>query len=314
MGLLIAHRAGAIAPEKAPLGFAALGPVSFAGTRSLIAAVSDRGENTAPWNAFGSAFGSTGKQDDVAGAQPGFDFGQGGAAMGLDYYFGEGVSGGFSVGVLKGSADVNGNAGSFDITSVRYGFHGAIRRGDFHVSGYAGGASDNYKTKRNTSTASPHGQEMNGAMKLGYDLKQRPVDISFIAGLDLNLTAIDEFSENGAGSSDLKVENQDVRSLRSDVGVTVSKPLPEKTVVLTPYASVAWLHEYQDQGREITAHHPATSAFQSHVADVERDGALAGLGLKIGWKSGVSAIVGYTGEFRSDYAGNGVNADVRMAF
>lgn len=276
--------------------------------------------NESKWGAFASASGSTGKQDAETNAQPGYDFSQGGTTVGFDYLFGEKISVGLSAGYMTGSADVDDNGGSTDVKSVRYGVYSTGRLENFSASLYAGGASNSYDTDRRVSSlgrtakASPDGQELNLALQAGYDFKTRPVTIALIAGVGYDRLKIEKFTETGAGTLDLTVDEQTAKSLHSNVGLNISKPIARKSVTLVPYISGSWLHEYADQGRDINAQLSSVGTFQSHVEDVERNGALAGAGLMAGWRNGVSVGLGYSGEFRSDFANNGVNGHVRVNF
>jgi autotransporter-associated beta strand protein len=282
-------------------------------------------DKSAPWGIFASALGTVGQLQSIngsAGYQPGYTFTSAGATMGADYHFTDYLAAGLSVGYLGGSADVSGGGGTVSSQDLRFGAYGTAYKDALHADLYVGGAEDFYDTDRNisalgrTATASPNGQEFNLDAQAGYDLKAGEAILSPFGGMSYDRLMVGSFTESGAGAMDLSVAQQTAESLRSRLGVKLAKKIKSGERTLSPYASVGWQHEYENQSRAIDAQFASApgSSFAVNTADVSRDGALLGAGLDADWGNGLSARLSYSGDLRADFAANTFGGSVRLRF
>ncbi len=93
------------------------------------------------------------------------------------------------------------------------------------------------------------------------------------------------FTESGAGALDLALAPQTAESLRSTLGVKVSREFKPDWCDLTPYASLGWRHEFENQSRALSASlaDGGSGAFTVMTADVSREAAQLGAGLNMDW-------------------------------
>ena len=283
----------------------------------------------APWGYFASASVATGRlteSNSAAGSQPGYKFSSGGLTVGADYRFDEHFTAGGSVGYLKGHATISApGSGVVDDDSARFGGYAAANAGQFHASGYLGGAVDSFSTRRDiqipgiarSASASPLGTELNASSKVSYDLPTAEWGTySPFAGATYDRMMIGAFTEAGAGALNLSVAPQTAQSLQSTLGLRVSQQWTTDARVYTPYFSLGWRHEFQDQSRPISARFATGvgAPFSVATGSYARDGTVVGFGLSATVTKNASARLDYTGDFRSHFVSTLVNLEGRLRF
>jgi autotransporter-associated beta strand protein len=287
------------------------------------------GSASSPWGFYTSGVGTMGSLQSINGAsglQPGYAFNTGGLTGGADYRFNDNLVAGVSAGYLHGHASVYspGN-GTVDNNSGRFGVYAAGFKNNFRANMYVGGAWDAFTTSRGvevgnlyrTATASPKGAELNTDASVSYDIEtSRLGTYSPFAGLNYDRLTIGSFSESGADSLDLNVSPETAESLRSSVGFRVSQKFEDGPHTWTPYGSLGWRHEFENQSRPIEAQLASGvgSQFTTSTADIARNGLLAGLGVLVKVSQNTMVKLDYSGDFRSDFNDNEFNASVRFRF
>ncbi len=338
----VGQRLAALADGGSHPGFASYnvsGRSSYPGT--LVAATlgddnmsppsagADAGPST-PWGGFASLSGSTGRLTEgnsPSGSQPGYAFNSGGLTMGADYRVDEHFTAGGSLGYLKGHASIySPGSGTVDDDSLRFGGYAGANAGNFHANGYLGGALDFFRTSRGiripgldarSATASPLGKELNANANMSYDLPTVEWGIySPFAGLSYDRLMMNSFTESGAGSLNLTVAPQTAESLQSTLGLRFSQKWVSDARTYTPYFSLGWRHEFDDQSRPISARFATGvgSPFTVATGRYARDGTAVGLGFSAALSKTVTAKLDYAGDFRSHFVSTVVNADVRLRF
>jgi len=125
------------------------------------------------------------------------------------------------------------------------------------------------------------------------------------------------FTETGAGSLDLQVNNNHADSLRQYLGGHLYyawRVSPQVTI--TPEADLAWQHEYLDGGRQIDASFQggAGPGFALHTQRGGADSAFGGTGVTVSYKN-VSAYFFYNPEFGSgNLISHTISGGFRVAF
>ncbi len=285
--------------------------------------------SNSPWGYFATGAATAGKLTDAnstAGAQPGYAFNSGGLTGGADYRLDDHFTVGAAAGYLRGHASIyTPGSGTVDDQSGRLGLYGVATADKLHANLYVGGAVDTFTMKRGinfgtisrTATGKPSGGELTMNSSLSYDYKYADWGIfSPFAGLNYDRLMIGGFTETGADSLDLSVNSQTSESLQSTLGMRFSKKYETEKHIVTPYVSLGWRREFDDQSRPITAQFAGGGGtpFAVMTGSYARDGTVIG--------SGVSATLGknmlgrfdWTSDFRSHYQDTTVNATLRFRF
>ena len=281
-------------------------------------------DSGSPWGLYVSGLGTFNRLNSIngaAGSQPGYSDTATGGTLGLDYRFNEHFAAGVAGGYVNSYAKIDSDGGTVYGQSARLGVYGTAYNDAFHGNLFLGGAHDFYGTSRNvtalsrTATASPAGSEFNMDALAGWDVKTAHADVSPFVELAYDRLMLGSFTESGAGALNLAMAAQTAESLRSTLGVKVSRRFKPDWCDLTPYASAGWQHELDNQSRALTASLAGgTGSFTVNTADVSREAALLGAGLDMDWTPGFSMRFGYQSTLRSDFSAKTVNGSMRWRF
>ena len=96
----------------------------------------------------------------------------------------------------------------------------------------------------------------------------------------------DGYTEDGAGSLDLRVDAVDAASLRTRLGGRISLDYEIETasglLAVTPEVHAQWQHEFLRDSTDIACDFDGGGSFESATPDPERDSLLLGAGLVVG--------------------------------
>jgi autotransporter-associated beta strand protein len=279
----------------------------------------------ARWGFFVAGLGTFDHHDAIngsAGAQPGYSVTATGETVGADYRYGEHFAAGLAAGYVNSFASIAQAGGTVYGQSVRLGVYGTVYNDEFHANLYVGGAHDFYDASRNdaafgrTATSNPSGQEFNLNWTAGWDEKTAHADLSPFVGLAYDRMMLGSFTESGAGALDLAVDGQTAESLRSVLGVKVSRQFKPDWCDVTPYASAGWQHEFENQSRPLNAQLASggTGSFTVTTADAARETLLLGAGLNMDWTPGYSTRLAYESAVSSDFKSNTFSGSMRWRF
>ena len=93
------------------------------------------------------------------------------------------------------------------------------------------------------------GHQLSASARVGRDWANGPWNYGVFVQADYIHTRLDGYTESGAGLFDLVVEKQNADSLKSRLGVQVSKRIERDGLVIVPQMRAAWVHEYLDDTR-----------------------------------------------------------------
>jgi uncharacterized protein with beta-barrel porin domain len=117
---------------------------------------------------------------------------------------------------------------------------------------------------------------------VGYDHPIEGFTIGPRLGLAYAYWDTGSFQESGSTGLELRYESYDQDSLQTSVGVAVSTAISTSFGVLVPQASVAWVHEFLDDGRGVAARYveaPNSQLFFFDREETARDWALINVGV-----------------------------------
>ena len=125
------------------------------------------------------------------------------------------------------------------------------------VIGAEGGKTDNNGGANDgaiaTAKADTDSTQFSVSIGGGYEYSANDVDIAPYGRLEYGRTDVDGYSESGAGALDLLVDEQEIETLTSAVGIQISKALSREYGVLVPQARLEWIHEFEDSSRDIVS-------------------------------------------------------------
>jgi len=281
------------------------------------------------WGVFlNASFGSGNK--DASLREPGFDFDSWSLVSGLDYRLTDQLVLGVAVSYGATESTIDSNGGDVDLDGFGGALYGTYYRNDFYVDFLAGMNGKEYDTRRRVSytVASKSGgdtvvdQLFNGdtdavdaavSLGAGYNMAVSGFTITPFAHLAYLESTIDGYTEDLDGGNSnagfglaLRVDEQEVKSLASTLGVQLAYAVNTSFGVMTPYLRADWEHEFENDARNITAHFAAVDNRYESLNTItiptdepDRDFANLGGGLLTvlpgGWQCFVdySTVLGY---------------------
>ena len=179
-----------------------------------------------------------------------------------------------------------------------------------------------------TLTGSPDGRSLAVGATAGYQYSANSWDLTPSLSVAYRRASIDSFAETDAADPGdglpLAFNDQTVDSLRSILGLDVSRPISAPFGVVTPLLRVEWDHEYKTGARTLQAHYVYDPSLATGVCascfDIPSDATpanygVAGLGVSVTLAHRVQAfvydelLVGYT-----NYQSNTVSIGLRGQF
>jgi outer membrane autotransporter protein len=244
-----------------------------------------------PWNVY---FGPLGSIGDVSSRshQPGLDYWSAGTLAGFDYAWSQ-----VGMGVALEYERIAGHAkedwGHFHLDHAHaslYATYAPRPLPNLSISSIVGGGYEWYHLSRNTGTYSVHqvaqgapkGEEFDAWIGVEYALwKPGKLQLTPMATLQYVFARMDSYKEHGSPLYDLKMGNQQAKSLRSLLGAQFHYRLDWTNFSFTTQIDGGWQREYLDHDRLVSfvPIHVAGSASSIEVIGAGRNTALAGIDL-----------------------------------
>jgi outer membrane autotransporter protein len=268
-------------------------------------------------------FGSFGEIDDTASAS-GADHDSAGVAVGVDREFDDGLVAGAAFGYLNTDADTA--QGDLDVDSFQGALYGGWTRAAYYLNGSAHfGFHDTDSTRRvtvggfdQTARADFDGWTAGFATETGLHLALGgTATLTPFFGLDYTHLWRDGFTETGAGSANLAVDDEDQDSLRTRLGLRLEKTFTTSGgLAIRPAVEAAWVHESLDDDSRITAGFAAAPGTSFRIAgpDLDRDRAHVAAGVTAALTETLDLDAGYTGDLAGSDRSHNFAATLRWRF
>ena len=293
---------------------------------SLSNLFSSRKEFKAPesrWGLFadgGAAFGS----QNSSTSQTGYNFTLGGLTLGADYRLRDNLLLGLATGYSNTSSSFSGSGGSINAHAIPFNAYAAYFPGSLYAYGSLGYALNLFDLKRGlsfgsiarTASSSTTGNQFNLYGETGYDLRLSRFILTPSVTLGYSALWIGGFTEQGAGSLNLKVASQSADSLQTGLGGRLTVPLEVGSVKLAPQGYAFYQHEFSQGSRNLNANlSQGSSTFTFQTDAAKRNFAVVGANVTVGIKKNLYAQVNYNAEVgRSNSTVQYVNAGLRYEF
>ena len=270
------------------------------------------------WMQTSHFFGDVNSDSNAAG----YRYRTHGGAIGVDRRYGQNMIVG--AGIFANVTDINGRDGSgeADATTVGINFYGSYFQDDWHVDGglgYSAGFNDTDRPTGIGSTAKGDytSHAFNAFVLGGYGFT--PFDdqswqVEPQAGLDYTMIHDGSYTETGAGPLNLSVDAETSYSLRSVLGLQLSKAFEVDGLgKFNSSISAGWRYELLDQ--EVNASASVLGSSFS-VSGVERSRHSADIRLRFDWQARDNAVVyvEYAPEFADGWNEHAVTLGLRLSY
>jgi len=254
----------------------------------------------------------------------GFDYRLQGITLGYDQEFGENWIVGAAVGYSEADIDFNAPGVNGDISSRYLSLYGSWDKDHAYAEGVMTYGRNDYDQQRTVDVVgfrrfvqSDHdGTVLATSVAGGLMYPAGGWSLGPYAALHYARIHEDSFLETGAGGVDLRMNARDTDYLSTDLGFRALHSLNWGEDTIVTELNAAWNHDFDIDSRVMNgsfAGAPGTS-FALDGRDVERNGALFGVGLSYVDQNGISAALRYHGELRQGYQANTFLGELRISF
>jgi len=236
---------------------------------------------------------------------PGYNTYGGGVQIGATYEFLKGLSVGPYVGYQGTRVNFNGsNGGGSSATqnSVRYGLMGEYQKGGWYTDGIVGGAYNSVDVNHRinipgyggtpfaaSANGNVSGGEFDSMLGTGYEFKAGKLTFGPATSLQYTYLQLGGTQETGAGILNQNIGSQNASSLLYTLGGQASYTIDlTQSVKLQPFASLAWQHEFLQNGYNLTSS-IAGQSYNYQTTNPGRDQYIAGIGGNLVLSKSISA-------------------------
>jgi outer membrane autotransporter protein len=285
-------------------------------------------DGTSPFSVWASALGGVGSvQGD--GNSSTFSYNVGGTAAGIDYRVTPNVLVGLAAGYTSGTQWVDSFQGKGWSNTVSVAAYGSFTQRGLYVDALAGYAYSNNQLQRQlsipglqprTANGSTGANQFLGQVEAGYKLGlHAPAQATVTPFARFQASSINQaaFSEWGANSLSLNVQQQTTTSLRTTLGAELAGAVPlggDRTLDLG--LRLGWLHEYADTARPLTAAFAGapTASFTVYGATPARDAAIVGFSASTNVATATKLYLRYDGEVGAGSDNHTLNLGLRISW
>lgn len=255
--------------------------------------------------------------------EPGFGSTTIGTTAGIDYRVTDNLALGVAAGYVSNNTDLKNNLGNIDIDGYNVSVYSNFVQDNFYTDAVVSYGWNNYDIRRKiafdnrTATANPDGNQLSVDVNSGYNIKSGNFSVGPTVGVRYDRVNIDRYTEEGAGSLNMAVEDQKAESVVLSLGAQASVSISTGTGEVIPYVRASYEHEFANDRREIETELVSQPGIpMSTTTDrPDRDYVKLGAGTQVVFSKNVSALIDYeTIIRREDFSDQTVKAEIRYQF
>jgi outer membrane autotransporter protein len=231
---------------------------------------------------------------------------------------------GVSLGVSKADIDFDKNRGDSDIDAFIGSLYGSWFTERYYLDASLSYGYQEYENNRNVTVGAIHrnansdhdGSIFSGYLEGGYNVSFGRWMLGPFASLNYLYLDEDGFTESGAGSLDLSVDDRQTDALFSQLGTVVAGRLAYENFELMPEVRLAWKYDFDIDDQVITSAFAGAPGVKFSIdgQDVERNSLVVEVGATLFHKNGLSIPVKYAAEFQDGYTAQGILGLIRFEF
>lgn len=261
-----------------------------------------------------------GEQDQASG-QYGFEYEGYTLGAGIDYQVDEHLTAGIAFSYGDAELETDGALATVDGQAYSVLTYATAAAGPLWFDGWLGYSFGQYDISRQTRFApapvaegSPDAHTYGGGATVGYAQPLGGLSIGPFAGLRYANIEVDGYEEEGSPLLRLAVQEFDAESLVGALGLSAAGRFGGADSAIIPTVRVAYEREFQNDGRKVFATLPSNQPSFSDAGSGKRNRVVGGVGLTVETAAGLSASIGYDGQFSGGRDEHGFSGRIGFKF
>ncbi len=258
------------------------------------------------------------------GDRTGYDGDFAGGQAGVDWRVSDSVIVGLGIGLMDSDVDLAGGRGSLDGENFRVGPYASWTGEDWYVDASLSFGMGDYDQTRvirvpgqpvQTARGDYDGDDLSGALTVGRAMQfGNGWRVTPALTLQYATFDFDGYTETGAGVQNLAISDRSQDSLRSRLGVTVSRRFTGDRLTFVPELTLGWEHEFEDYDDVEAAFVVGGGPFTVGVGSPLEDAFVLGGGVTVMLDERLAGFVRYDGTWASGGDTQGVTLGLSISF
>ncbi|MEQ9552387.1 MAG: autotransporter domain-containing protein [Coleofasciculus sp. G3-WIS-01] len=260
---------------------------------------------------------------DTSNSEPGYDLTTTGITAGIDYRITGDLAMGVAVGHLSNDTELDDDLGEVEVDGYAVSIYGNYVRGNFYTDAVVSYGWNDYEITRQIefdnrrATADTEGNQLSVKVNGGYNTRLGNFSYGPTLGIGYDRVEIDDYTEEGALSLNMKVQDQQVESLVLSAGVQAAYVFKAGNTTVTPNIRAIYEHQFANDSREIETELLTQPGIpiRATTDDPDRDYVRLAAGVDVQFSQNFSGAIDYeTVVGREDYTDHRVRAQLRYQF
>ncbi len=253
----------------------------------------------------------------------GFNSNAASVSVGADYRFINKSTAGVAVSLAGNENKLYQNQGTINTDGYAVSVYGNYSNNNFYINSAASLGKHKFDIKRNTAfnnriaTANTDSNLFSVSINSGYDAKLHNVTFSPMIGLKYDGVNINGYSEKGAGSLNIKVDDQQANSLVLSLGAQTTGTIKTNIGTLAPYIRGSYEYQLADTSRTLTTEFVSQPGIPMRIqtSHCDRDYFKLSTGAELLFSNNLSSAISYeTTIGYENFTNNTIRGEINYRF
>ncbi|WP_315788638.1 autotransporter domain-containing protein [Fischerella sp. JS2] len=274
------------------------------------------------WGVFVNGDVNFGSQDDSE-HHPDYDYKTGGATVGVDYSVTDKLAVGVALGVVNNKTELHQNQGDIEIDGYAVSVYSNYVQNNFYSNAVISYGNNDFDIQRQidfdhrTATAKTDGTQFSINLNSGYIARSGNISYGPILGLKYDRINIHGYAETGAGSLNIKVDDQQAESFIVSVGTQAAVELKTSFGSVIPNIHASYEYQFAPTHRTITTQLVTQPGIpmRTQTSEPDRDYFKLSAGTQILFSQNFAGAINYEMMIgREDVSNNVIKGEIRYQF
>ncbi|PPS39633.1 autotransporter domain-containing protein [Chroococcidiopsis sp. TS-821] len=260
---------------------------------------------------------------DSTNNEVGYDFINTNITAGVDYRVTNNLALGVALGYVNNDTDLSNNLGDINVDGYAVSVYSNFVQNNFYTDAVLSYGNNNFNIARRTNfynrtaTADTNGNQFSADLNSGYAIRSGNVAYGPTLGLRYDRIHIDGYTENNAGSLNLRVDDQSAESFVLSVGAQAAVAFNTDVGTVIPHLRASYERELAENNREIVTELITQPGIplRTRVGDRDRDYVKLGIGAQIVFSENALGLIDYeTTIGRENFNNQVIKGELRYQF